>query len=121
MIHILVLVMGFALGLQTLIALSFLLSCITEGERRAAIFAVLQFLGSLAVLVGISELNTLWIYSNRGEIFRENWEDWGKEIAVNHPFAIVFAAEMHLEVYRCRGKGRFLSTPNCGLVKSRHH
>jgi reductive dehalogenase len=51
-----------------------------------------------ADLVGITELNTLWIYSNRGEIFRENWEDWGREIAVNHPFAIVFATEMHLDL-----------------------
>jgi hypothetical protein len=51
-----------------------------------------------ADLVGITELNTLWIYSNRGEIFRENWEDWGKEIVVNHRFAIVFATEMHLDL-----------------------
>jgi reductive dehalogenase len=51
-----------------------------------------------ADLVGITELNTLWLYSNRGEIFRENWEDWGKEIAVDHPFAVVFATEMHLDL-----------------------
>ena len=33
-----------------------------------------------ADLVGIAEINPLWIYSHRGEIFHENWEDWGKEI-----------------------------------------
>ncbi|MGD8766084.1 MAG: hypothetical protein PVG87_27505, partial [Desulfobacteraceae bacterium] len=33
-----------------------------------------------ANLVGIAEINPLWVYSMRGEIFHENWEDWGKEI-----------------------------------------
>jgi reductive dehalogenase len=48
-----------------------------------------------ADLVGITEINPLWIYSHRGEIFHENWEDWGKEIAVSdRRYAIVFATEM---------------------------
>ena len=47
-----------------------------------------------ASLVGITELNPLWIYSTRGEIYHENWEDWGKEIKVDHKYAIVFATEM---------------------------
>jgi len=51
-----------------------------------------------AKLVGITEINPLWIYSNRGEIFRENWEDWGKEIEVNHKYAVVFATEMAFEL-----------------------
>jgi len=51
-----------------------------------------------AKLVGITELNPLWVYSNRGEIFRENWEDWGKEIDVPHKFAVVFATEMAFEL-----------------------
>jgi len=37
-----------------------------------------------ADLVGITEVNPLWIYSHRGEIFYENWEDWGKEIEAEH-------------------------------------
>jgi reductive dehalogenase len=47
-----------------------------------------------ADLVGITEVNPPWVYSHRGEIFRENWEDWGKEISVEHKFAVVFAMEM---------------------------
>jgi reductive dehalogenase len=48
-----------------------------------------------ADLVGITEINPLWIYSHRGEIFHENWEDWGKEIPVrDHRYAVVFATEM---------------------------
>jgi len=47
-----------------------------------------------ASLVGITELNSLWIYSNRGEIFRGNREDWGKVINVDHKYVIVFAEEM---------------------------
>jgi reductive dehalogenase len=51
-----------------------------------------------ANLVGISEINPLWTYSNRGEIFHENWEEWGAEIKVNHKYAIVFATEMAFEL-----------------------
>jgi len=51
-----------------------------------------------ADLVGITEINPLWLYSHRGEIFHENWEDWGKEIKVKHNYAIVFATEMSFEM-----------------------
>lgn len=51
-----------------------------------------------ADLVGITEVNPLWIYSHRGEIFHENWEDWGKEIKVEHKYAVVFAMEMSFEM-----------------------
>jgi reductive dehalogenase len=51
-----------------------------------------------AELVGITEINPLWIYSNRGEIFHENWEDWGQEIELNHRYAVVFATEMSFEL-----------------------
>ncbi|MBW2303993.1 MAG: reductive dehalogenase [Deltaproteobacteria bacterium] len=51
-----------------------------------------------ADLVGITRVNPLWFYSNRGEIFNENWEDWGKEIPVEHEFAVVFATEMSLDM-----------------------
>jgi hypothetical protein len=45
-------------------------------------------------LVGITEINPLWIYSHRGEIFHENWDDWGAEIELSHKYAVVFATEM---------------------------
>ena len=48
--------------------------------------------------VGITELNSLWLYSKRGEIFRENWEDWGEKIEVTHQYAIVFTTEMAFEL-----------------------
>ena len=51
-----------------------------------------------ADLVGITNLNPLWVYSHRGEIFNENWEDWGREIPVEHKYAIVFATEMSFDL-----------------------
>jgi len=47
-----------------------------------------------ADIVGIAELNPLWVYSRRGEIFWDNWEEWGAEIDITHKYAIVFAMEM---------------------------
>ena len=47
-----------------------------------------------ADLVGITEINPLWMYSHRGEIFHDNWEEWGQEIKVEHSYAVVFATEM---------------------------
>jgi len=51
-----------------------------------------------AKLVGITEINPLWVYSHRGEIFRENWQDWGQAIEVHHKYAVVFATEMAFEL-----------------------
>lgn len=51
-----------------------------------------------ADLVGITQINPLWVYSHRGEIFDENWEEWGKEIQLGHRYAIVFAVEMSFEM-----------------------
>jgi len=51
-----------------------------------------------AQLVGIAEINPLWIYSHRGEIFNENWEDWGQGIEIKHKYAVVFATEMAFEL-----------------------
>jgi reductive dehalogenase len=45
-------------------------------------------------LVGITEINPLWIYAHRGEIFHENWDEWGAEIEMSHKYAVVFATEM---------------------------
>jgi reductive dehalogenase len=51
-----------------------------------------------ADLVGIAEINPLWMYSHRGEIFHENWEEWGKEIPADHKYVVVVAEEMSLEM-----------------------
>jgi reductive dehalogenase len=47
-----------------------------------------------ADLVGIAEINPLWVYSTRGHIKDDNWERWGGEIELSHPYAITFAIEM---------------------------
>jgi len=75
-----------------------------------------------ADLVGITKVNPLWVYSHKGEIFNENWEDWGKEIQPD-PYAVVFATEMEfdmvgtgphtptaLESMRNYAKGAFIAT-----------
>jgi reductive dehalogenase len=51
-----------------------------------------------ADLVGVTKVNPLWVYSRRGEIFWDNWEEWGTEIEVPHGYAIVFAMEMSREM-----------------------
>jgi hypothetical protein len=51
-----------------------------------------------ADLVGIAAIDPLWIYSHRGEIFHENWEDWGREIPADHKYAVVVAEEMSLDM-----------------------
>ena len=61
-----------------------------EAARRVKGFA--RQLG--AGPVGIARINPLWVYSHRGEIFYENWEQWGQEIAIDHSYAVVFAVEM---------------------------
>ncbi|MBW2128790.1 MAG: reductive dehalogenase [Deltaproteobacteria bacterium] len=49
-----------------------------------------------ADMVGICKVNPNWVYSHRGEIFYDRWEDWGKEIdpAALPPFAVVMLTEM---------------------------
>jgi len=51
-----------------------------------------------ADLVGITEINPLWVYAKRGEIFHENWDDWGRQIELTHSYAVVFATQMDLEL-----------------------
>jgi reductive dehalogenase len=51
-----------------------------------------------ADLVGVTAINPKWIYSHRGEIFHENWDDWGQEIELTHRYAVVFATEMALDL-----------------------
>ena len=47
-----------------------------------------------ADIVGICRVNPDWAYSHRGEIFFENWEDWGRELPEPLPFAVVIGTEM---------------------------
>jgi len=50
-----------------------------------------------AAMVGICEVNPLWIYANRGEIHYNNWQDWGKELDNVPKYAIVILTEMNWE------------------------
>lgn len=54
-----------------------------------------------ASLVGITRLRQEWVYSHVGMINRDNWEDWGKEIALDHTYAIVLAVEMDRRMVDC--------------------
>lgn len=98
-----------------------------EATQKVKNFAV--HLG--ADLVGIAEINPLWIYSRRGEIFQENWEDWGKEIPVEHRYAVVFATEMDfrlvgaaphtptvIESMRNYAKGAYLSVQLASYISN---
>jgi reductive dehalogenase len=82
-----------------------------------------------ADLVGIAEINPLWVYSHRGEIFNENWEDWGAEINMSHRYAVVFAEEMSfdmigpaphtptvIESMKDYAKGAFISTQLAAMI-----
>ena len=51
-----------------------------------------------AGLIGITEIEPSWIYSHRGEIFHENWGDWGRKIDLSHKYAVVFTTEMSFEM-----------------------
>ena len=67
-------------------------SAVSPAEATLRIKGFVRHLG--AGVVGVAKTNPLWVYSHRGEIFYENWDQWGEEIAVEHPYAIVFAVEM---------------------------
>lgn len=52
-----------------------------------------------ADLVGVARTDSRWVYSHRGEIFYDNWDDWGAKLPDPLPYALVFAVEMtHPEV-----------------------
>ena len=78
-----------------------------------------------ADMVGICRVNPLWVYSHRGEIFYDQWENWGKEINPDDlpPYAVVMLTEMEIhhvngaphtptvaESARGYSKGAYLST-----------
>lgn len=50
-----------------------------------------------ADLVGFSNVNSDWAYSHRGEIFYDNWEDWGTKLVGQLPYGVVIGTEMNHE------------------------
>ena len=65
-----------------------------EATERVAGFA--RLLG--ADLVGFTRVDPRWVYSHVGEIFNDNWEDWGRAIDPDHEYAVVFGFEMALDM-----------------------
>lgn len=76
-----------------------------------------------ADMVGICEVNPLWVYSHRGEIHFDNWDDWGKPLSGIPKYAVVMLTEMNwdhvsaaphtpsvAESANDYGKGAYLST-----------
>ena len=53
-----------------------------------------------AALVGVTRINPAWIYSHSGRIFSYDSDLWGKEIHLNHQYAVVFAEEMSIDMVR---------------------
>ncbi len=53
-----------------------------------------------ADLVGVAELNPLWVYSHRGQIHQGNWPDWGKELPAPHKYVVVFGFGMDVNLVR---------------------
>ncbi len=51
-----------------------------------------------ADLVGITEINPLWMYTHRGIPHPQVQEEWGQELKAEHKYAIVFAVEMDIEM-----------------------
>ncbi len=111
---------------------------LTPEEATERVKGFTKHLG--ASLVGVTEIDPNWIYSHRGEIFRENWEDWGKEIKLAHRYAVVFAVEMAfkmvasaphtptvIESMRNYAKGAFIAIQlaayitNMGYPSTAHH
>ena len=71
-------------------------SSMSPAEATLGVKGYARHLG--AGVVGVAKMNPLWVYSHRAEIFYDNWEQWGEEITVEHPSAIVFAVEMDREM-----------------------
>jgi len=80
-------------------------------------------------MVGITEINPLWIYSHRGEIFNGDWENWGAKIESGHKYAVVMAEEMDfrlvgtaphtpttIESMRNYARGAFISTQLAAFI-----
>jgi len=68
----------------------------TPEEATERVTGFTRLLG--ADLVGVTKVNPNWVYSHVGEIFNDNWEDWGQEVPIEHEYAVVFAVEMALDM-----------------------
>lgn len=68
---------------------------VTIEEATEVVKSFTKHLGACAV--GICEVNPNWVYSHRGEIREDKWEDWGIEIPDMPKYAVVFAVEMNFE------------------------
>ena len=73
---------------------------ITPERASLVVKGLAKHLG--ADIVGICRVNPDWAYSHRGEIFFENWEDWGRELPEPMPYAVVIGTEMD---HACVGTG----------------
>ena len=100
---------------------------ISPEEASLRVKAYARALG--ADLVGIARIDPLWLYSHKGEIFHENWDDWGQPIETGHTYAIVMAEEMlpgmvacapHtptvIESMRNYAKGAYLATQVAAFI-----
>ena len=72
-----------------------------------------------AGVVGVAKMNPLWVYSKRGEIFYDDWDQWGGEIKVEHPYAIVFGVEMDLEMVHTAPHTASVFDHSCARVVGR--
>lgn len=68
---------------------------VTMKEATEVVKNFTKHLGACSV--GICEVNPKWVYSKRGEIHFDNWEDWGSDIPELPKYAVVFAVEMNFE------------------------
>ncbi len=68
---------------------------VTIEEATDVVKSFTKHLGACAV--GVCEVNQNWVYSHRGEIRNDRWEDWGKEIGEVPKYAVVFAVPMNFE------------------------
>ncbi len=68
---------------------------ISPEEATIRVKGLARHLG--AALVGITEINPLWVYSNWGKSGIQS-DEWGNEINLEHKYAIVFATEMDFDM-----------------------
>lgn len=68
---------------------------IEAGDLTERAKSMARFLG--ADLVGVAEMNPLWVYTHRAQIYHGNWEDWGRGNENNHRYALVIGIEIPWE------------------------
>lgn len=82
-----------------------------------------------AALVGITKLNPLWVYSHNLNSMKEGLDGMDEEISVDHPYAVVMATEMNLDLISAAphtstlmtsmenyAKGTFISTQLAAFI-----